>query len=84
VGAAYASLPAGVAGPFGGLVTAIDFHYGRYCPPGTGCPFAGRGDIGFVIFTFRDRSTDVVNVMADQNGVVSVPTEAPAPSGPTP
>lgn len=85
VAEAFASLPASSGGRSGGDVAGIYFGYGRYCPPGNRCgPFAGRGDLGYVVFTFRDGSMVVVNVTADQNGVVTIATDAPGASGPTP
>jgi hypothetical protein len=77
VSAAFAALPATVGGPFGGDITSIQFGFGGYCPPGERCPFSESGDRGFVVFGFRDGSSYLVVVEADQAGVVSVTELAP-------
>ena len=83
VAEATGALPAAMAGRARGNITTIDFGYGRYCPPGWRCgPFAGQGELGYVLFGFADGSSWLVSVKADPNGVVSVSDSGPTPTRP--
>lgn len=58
----------------------IEFHFGRYCPPGMRCP-APLPNRGFVIFrTDGSRADLLVSVSADAAGVVTVLAVGPFPS----
>lgn len=83
VAEAMRAVPPAMAGSAGGNITSIDFGYGRYCPPGWRCgPFAGQGELGFVLFGFADGSSWLVSVRADPSGVVSVADSGPTPTRP--
>jgi hypothetical protein len=75
------AIPAAMSGTSGSRITSIDFGYGRYCPPGSRCgPFAGQGELGFVLFGFTDGSSWLASVIADPNGVVRVTNNDPTPT----
>jgi hypothetical protein len=83
VAEAFARLPASVGGSFGDDITSIEFHYGRYCPPGWRCgPFFGQGDVGFVVFGLANGDSWLVAVDSDPTGRVSVTDIEPTPTHP--